>query len=76
MVSLFLKVCVRTFRQAIQLNFPILSSGWLDDVDHSDFFFLCKQIKGELPLGNVLEFYGGNDSKMRNEADFVKVEDD
>ena len=29
----------------------------LDDVD----------VKGEEPLGNVLEFYGGNDSKMRIE---------
>ena len=32
----------------------------LDEVD----------IKGEEPLGNVLEFYGGNDSKMRSEKDF------
>ena len=32
----------------------------LDEVD----------VKGTEPLGNVLEFYGGNDSKMRSEADF------
>ena len=35
----------------------------LDEVD----------IKGEEPLGNVLEFYGGNDSKMRSEDDFARV---
>ena len=35
----------------------------LDEVD----------IKGEEPLGNVLEFYGGNDSKMRSGEDFARV---
>ena len=35
----------------------------LDEVD----------IKGEEPLGNVLEFYGGNDSKMRSSEDFARV---
>ena len=34
------------------------------------------QVKGEEPLGNVLEFYGGNDSKMRNELDFMREDDD
>ena len=38
----------------------------LDEVD----------VKGEEPLGNVLEFYGGNDSKMRNDMDLLRVEDD
>merc|ERR1719384_1100979 len=38
----------------------------LDEVD----------VKGEEPLGNVLEFYGGNDSKMRDEEDLLRVEDD
>ena len=33
-------------------------------------------MKGEEPLGNVLEFYGGNDSKMRNESDFLREDDD
>ena len=32
----------------------------LDEVD----------VKGTEPLGNVLEYYGGNDSKMRSKADF------
>ena len=27
-------------------------------------------------MGNVLEYYGGNDSKMRNEDDFKNVDDD
>ena len=34
----------------------------LDEVD----------IKGEEPLGNVLEFYGGNDSKMRSLNEFAR----
>ena len=38
----------------------------LDEVD----------VKGEEPLGNVLEFYGGNGSKMRNNDDLLKVEED
>ena len=38
----------------------------LDEVD----------VKGEEPLGNVLEFYGGNNSKMRNEDDFLRDDDD
>ena len=38
----------------------------LDEVD----------VKGVYPLGNVLEFYGGNDSKMRNELDFLREDDD
>ena len=38
----------------------------LDDVD----------VKGVRPLGNVLEFYGGNDSKMRNWEDFRREDDD
>ena len=33
-------------------------------------------MKGEEPLGNVLEFYGGNDSKMRKESDFMREDDD
>ena len=32
----------------------------LDEVD----------VKGQEPLGNVLEFYGGNESKMRTAVDF------
>lgn len=38
----------------------------LDEVD----------VKGTNPLGNVLEFYGGNDSKMRNKMDFLREDDD
>ena len=38
----------------------------LDEVD----------IKGEEPLGNVLEFYGGNDSKMRRVEESTRIEDD
>ena len=38
----------------------------LDEVD----------VKGVEPLGNVLEFYGGNNSKMRSNDDFAKAEDD
>ena len=59
----------------------------LDDVDVSklqkcmshltnSFLFKILQVKGEEPLGNVLEFYGGNDSKMRNEHDFMREDDD
>ena len=38
----------------------------LDEVD----------VKGQEPLGNVLEFYGGNDSKMRSSEDFLKENED
>ena len=38
----------------------------LDEVD----------VKGVEPLGNVLEFYGGNDSKMRTETDYVRTSED
>ena len=38
----------------------------LDEVD----------VKGTEPLGNVLEFYGGNDSKMRNAEDFLRENED
>ena len=38
----------------------------LDEVD----------VKGTEPLGNVLEFYGGNESKMRTAEDFMHTEDD
>ena len=34
------------------------------------------QIKGVEPLGNVLEYYGGNDSKMRDNEDFLREDDD
>ena len=33
-------------------------------------------MKGTEPLGNVLEFYGGNDSKMRNAEDFLRENED
>ena len=33
-------------------------------------------IKGQEPLGNVLEIYGGNDTKFRTEADFARKDDD
>mmetsp|Transcript_356 Transcript_356/g.478 ORF Transcript_356/g.478 Transcript_356/m.478 type:complete len:81 (+) Transcript_356:303-545(+) len=38
----------------------------LDEVD----------VKGVEPLGNVLEYYGGNDSKMRDSEDFMREDDD
>ena len=38
----------------------------LDEVD----------VKGQEPLGNVLEFYGGNDSKMRSADDFLQEHED
>ena len=34
------------------------------------------QVKGVEPLGNVLEYYGGNDSKMRSDWDSRMVEED
>ncbi len=37
--------------------------GKLDEVD----------VKGVEPLGNVLEFYGGNETKMRSDADFERA---
>lgn len=37
--------------------------GKLDEVD----------VKGVEPLGNVLEYYGGNETKMRSEADFERA---
>ena len=33
-------------------------------------------MKGTEPLGNVLEFYGGNDSKMRSREDFLRENED
>ena len=33
-------------------------------------------IKGVEPLGNVLEYYGGNSTKMRSEADFARIKED
>ena len=39
-------------------------------------FVFSQKAKGEEPLGNVLEFYGGNDSKMRNKEDFSRTDDD
>ena len=39
--------------------------GKLDEVD----------TKGEEPLGNVLEYYGGNDTKMLSSANYRKDED-
>ena len=38
--------------------------------------FTFPQTKGEEPLGNVLEFYGGNQSKMREPEDFEREDDD
>ena len=40
--------------------------GKLDEVD----------VKGVNPLGNVLEFYGGNDACLRTEEDFDREGDD
>ena len=40
--------------------------GKLDEVD----------VKGQEPLGNVLEIYGGNSTKMRVEEDFYRAGDD
>ena len=40
--------------------------GKLDEVD----------VKGVNPLGNVLEFYGGNDTRLRTEEDFDREGDD
>ena len=39
-------------------------------------FSSLSQIKGVEPLGNVLEYYGGNDSKMRDNEDFLREDDD
>ena len=33
-------------------------------------------VKGQEPLGNVLEIYGGNSGKLRTAEDFIHVEDD
>ena len=38
----------------------------LDEVD----------VKGVAPLGNVLEFYGGNQTRLRTEEDFEREGDD
>ena len=38
--------------------------------------FFCFQVKGVEPMGNVLEYYGGNDSKMRSADDFIRAEED
>ena len=40
--------------------------GKLDEVD----------VKGVAPLGSVLEFYGGNNTKMRTAEDFIREGDD
>ena len=56
----------------------------LDDVDvsHIQFpkfnrlFFSCDKVKGVEPLGNVLEYYGGNDSKMRTFEDIRRSKEE
>ena len=40
--------------------------GKLDEID----------VKGQEPLGNVFEFYGGNETNMRTAADFNNKSDD
>ena len=40
--------------------------GKLDEVD----------VKGVSALGSVLEFYGGNDTRLRSEEDFIREGDD
>ena len=37
-------------------------------------YCLCQQVKGVEPLGNVLEFYGGNEDLVRSEEDFALLE--
>ena len=52
----------------------------LEEVDVSKFHMLIEyqsvQVKGVEPLGNVLEFYGGNDTLVRSEEDFKQLEKD
>ena len=46
------------------------------DVSWSTAIIYClwQQVKGVEPLGNVLEFYGGNEDLVRSEEDFALLE--